>query len=409
MATKVRKIRGNWYVVTHLNGRRKMRRVHGTRKQAEEIAREANLAIARGKLGLPIPIVPRAHFDRLAKHWFEKQVKEPAAKGARGAYSKGSVRAYGNVLDHLVEVLGETAVAEIDANTCAWVFDKLREKGFGPSRLTQASVVLRAILAYAAESDMRPHEDVVGEARRRRGAARTRSAQLDRRVPRERVLSLQEQAKLLDALRALPNPVYWRLCLLLADTGLRVGEALALCWGEVDLERRIVQIKSTIEADGARSAHPKTLASERNVDLSTRVVEMLREIGPGEPSARVFLGVPPAPREAPSYESLRNVLAKVSEAALGRKVRPHDLRHSWVSQHMALGSPLPWIQKQGGWSSAKVLLEVYAHMVPDGSTGRADALARAAEAIGNGDDTATAGGVVKSVRNNPEEKQRDAS
>ena len=42
---------------------------------------------------------------------------------------------------------------------------------------------------------------------------------------------------------------------------------------------------------------------------------------------------------------------------------------------MAENTPLKWIQEQGGWSSAKVLLDTYGHIMPTESRGFADRLA----------------------------------
>jgi hypothetical protein len=44
---------------------------------------------------------------------------------------------------------------------------------------------------------------------------------------------------------------------------------------------------------------------------------------------------------------------------------------------MARGTPLKWIQEQGGWTTAKVLLDTYGHFMPTESRGFADALAAA--------------------------------
>jgi integrase len=47
-----------------------------------------------------------------------------------------------------------------------------------------------------------------------------------------------------------------------------------------------------------------------------------------------------------------------------RKFTPHGLRDTWASLHMARGTPLKWIQAQGGWTTAKLLLDVYGHFLP---------------------------------------------
>jgi hypothetical protein len=58
----------------------------------------------------------------------------------------------------------------------------------------------------------------------------------------------------------------------------------------------------------------------------------------------------------------------------GRHYRPHDLRHTWASLHLSRGKPIKWVQAQGGWTTAKVLLDTYADYMPEGSRGFADRL-----------------------------------
>ena len=58
----------------------------------------------------------------------------------------------------------------------------------------------------------------------------------------------------------------------------------------------------------------------------------------------------------------------------GRRFTPHGLRHTFASIHLARGTNLKWIQAQGGWASAKVLLDCYGHYLRKETTGYADAL-----------------------------------
>ncbi len=59
----------------------------------------------------------------------------------------------------------------------------------------------------------------------------------------------------------------------------------------------------------------------------------------------------------------------------GRSPTPHALRHTFASLHMARGTNLKWLQAQGGWASAKMLLDIYGHFLPSEARGFADALA----------------------------------
>ena len=67
----------------------------------------------------------------------------------------------------------------------------------------------------------------------------------------------------------------------------------------------------------------------------------------------------------------------ITRAVLGehRKFTPHCLRHTWASLHLARGTPITWIKDQGGWTSAKMLLDVYGHFIPHEMRGHANNLA----------------------------------
>jgi integrase len=70
------------------------------------------------------------------------------------------------------------------------------------------------------------------------------------------------------------------------------------------------------------------------------------------------------------------VFRRAVEKALGagRRFTLHGLRHTFASLHMVRGTKLKWIQAQGGWASAKLLLDTYGHFLPTETTGYADAL-----------------------------------
>jgi hypothetical protein len=44
---------------------------------------------------------------------------------------------------------------------------------------------------------------------------------------------------------------------------------------------------------------------------------------------------------------------------------------------MARGTPLKWVQDQGGWTTAKLLLDSYGHFMPSEHRGFSDALSTA--------------------------------
>ncbi|HJY76690.1 MAG TPA: tyrosine-type recombinase/integrase [Burkholderiales bacterium] len=95
--------------------------------------------------------------------------------------------------------------------------------------------------------------------------------------PRERMLTESELEGLLaaawdSATAALP------LVLFLADTGCRIGEAVALRWADVDLGRGLARIERSIDHLGRLG--PTKTRRGRVVELSTRLAASLAERRP---------------------------------------------------------------------------------------------------------------------------------
>ena len=50
------------------------------------------------------------------------------------------------------------------------------------------------------------------------------------------------------------------------------------------------------------------------------------------------------------------------------------LRHTFASLHLARGTNIKWAQEAEGWTSAKMLLDVYGHYMATESSGFTDAI-----------------------------------
>ena len=79
------------------------------------------------------------------------------------------------------------------------------------------------------------------------------------------------------ALQAAEASRYHVALVLIAATGLRRGEALALAWDRVDLDAGLLRITATLSRVSRRLviSEPKTARSRRTIPLSSAVVAML--------------------------------------------------------------------------------------------------------------------------------------
>src|SRR5437667_12637214 len=76
---------------------------------------------------------------------------------------------------------------------------------------------------------------------------------------------------------------------------------------------------------------------------------------------RLFSGAAPAPL---SSMELHRKWRRVLVAGHVRYRSPEQLRHTFASTMLSRNAPLLYVQQQGGWRSASILLRVYARWMP---------------------------------------------
>jgi integrase len=87
-------------------------------------------------------------------------------------------------------------------------------------------------------------------------------------------LSQEELKKLLDAVQKNKElKVHYPLFLLLARTGMRIGEALGLSWGDIDFNGRFIHVQRGVSR--GRIELPKN-SKTRKVNMSEQLTEALK-------------------------------------------------------------------------------------------------------------------------------------
>lgn len=126
-------------------------------------------------------------------------------------------------------------------------------------------------------------------------------------------------------------------------TGLRLGNLLGLTWQQIDVTRKL----AWIHADQAKAR--KAIA----VPLNNQAIEVLARQETG--TERVF------PRKRIETKVWKRALSK---AGITRRIRFHDLRHTWASWHAQNGTDQRILQELGGWQSGEMVRR-YAHLNAD--------------------------------------------
>jgi len=188
-----------------------------------------------------------------------------------------------------------------------------------------------------------------------------------------------------------PYRRYYPFLLLLARTGMRLGEARALQWGDIDWRGGFIEIRRGYVR--GRLTTPKN-GKARRVDMSAQLQETLctlyaerfesvegfsaegqvavEEARAGAADRWVFPDTVGGVLDVDAFR--RRVFGPLLTAAKLRHIRIHDLRHTYASLLIAAGKELHYIQQQLGHHSPAFTLSVYGHLLPRDRRGEVNCL-----------------------------------
>jgi integrase len=160
---------------------------------------------------------------------------------------------------------------------------------------------------------------------------------------------------------------------LLLISALRIGEALALEWGDLDADRRTLRIRRTVhwQPGGQVAGPPKTKRSVRTIALDSTTMTALATHRAEQRLARVAARVWVErdlmfPNTQGNYWASRQVRQEFhdmcDEAGIPR-VRLHDLRHTSGTLRAHLGVTLRELQETMGHASGKTTNDIYGHVL----------------------------------------------
>ena len=198
----------------------------------------------------------------------------------------------------------------------------------------------------------------------------------------KKVLSPDEQKSFIKSAKQIE---YGNLFIFILCTGLRIGEALALTWNDVDFEKETVNINKTytiasVSGEGKEQrwgvGPVKTKASNRNIPLLPEAVILLKEqLKEQEENALVYgqgyndNGVIFCTNNGSLMPSklMRTRLKKILvRAGLPTDVgfTPHSLRHTFATRALENGVEMRIVQDILGHANMNITANLYTHVLP---------------------------------------------
>ncbi len=181
------------------------------------------------------------------------------------------------------------------------------------------------------------------------------------RPPRGEVTPFECWRDILRVSAALPAQLAL-LPVLGAGCGLRPGELLGLDWASIDMERRVLVVRTSTYERELRSTL-KTRRSRRQVPLRSRVLDVLAAAPDRREQGLVFASRAGRPLD------LRNLRARAWKPALAAAgiEHPHriyDLRHTYATWSLRAGVGIYQLARRMG-TSVEIIDDTYAHLASD--------------------------------------------
>lgn len=239
-------------------------------------------------------------------------------------------------------------------------FVKLQEtKNVGYDYLTKKIRQVREMYAFFIKKgliDKNPLEDV-------------RLANFGGVKNRRRAFTEDEKHRFLDVCRS--NYPQWLLLFeMYFQTGCRRGELLAVTFNDIDFSNKVLHIYKNVARGRIKGSYgemitqPKTKGSIRDVPLSQNVVTQIAKIRYDknlQSDAFVF-SFSQNHSKWIAIDAVTQTFAKIREKAdLPKDLTLHCTRHTFASTLLTKGVDYATVAELGGWSSAAVLMSIYAH------------------------------------------------
>ena len=151
-------------------------------------------------------------------------------------------------------------------------------------------------------------------------------------------------------------------------TGMRIGEATAIQWEDIDFDSGVLSIDKTLyykNLDNYSFVEPKTKASVRQIALDGDTLTLLREWQNVQQAViqtnyvMSYNGVPT------QKHTLANAITRFSKKAGVHRIRLHALRHSHASLLISMGENPLIIKDRLGHEDIETTLGTYGHLYPN--------------------------------------------
>lgn len=290
----------------------------------------------------------RLTFDDVFNKWFEmklKTVRENTCRGYRAIYNK-----------NIKQYIGDLKIISIKTQDIEDVFANYKGKSYLAIKKVLAGVYTYSIKNRFVVENIYKLSNLPKESQPKLKAILNEREQ---QIFTEYCLNKTKVSKY----------KHYDLFVILLYTGLRIGEAIALSWSDIDFSKKIIKINKTVSTDlnyKLTVNSPKTENSKRIVpmcDLVYNVLSLKKQKYNNKENGIVFYGDNNYKHIRNFERILQNIVRNIQTSyPQFPNITPHSLRHTFTTRCFEKGVSPKIVQKYLGHSKLSITMDLYTHI-----------------------------------------------
>lgn len=265
-----------------------------------------------------------------------------------------------SIKNQIKPLLGKHKLVSLTKSTYQRVFINKLLTSYAPSTVQMHNTIFKTAINAAVEDEIIPRN-------------RFSKVSIEKNKETDNYLSVAGLNLFLKVAKQVTSIDCYHAILLMAYTGVRIGEAMGLQWKNIDFKGKTITVEFTRDLDGVRP--PKTKNSERTIRVDGLVLEQLRfyqkkcmetKLSKGLPFDKendfVFISRYGTPLAGNTINTAFSKIYKYvdKEKLTLKRITPHGLRHTHATILINQGTPVKVVADRLG-NTPGMINSVYAH------------------------------------------------
>ena len=261
---------------------------------------------------------------------------------------------------YIKNVLGNVRLDRISTDMVQRFYNSLQERGLGSTTVHVAHTVLSQSFEQAIKNGILYINPC---------KATTRPKKKKQKVS---ALTCDEQHSFV---KGLGGSVYHCLFSFLLNTGLRIGEARALTWADVDFENRLIIVNKT--ASQVKNRQEDAPAKTKIIIQSTKTTHSERQVPLNKIAWEICVVQKSKLKDSPfvfcskvgtmlQERNINRALAShFNKVGFANRYSVHSIRHTFATRLMEKGVNPKVVSALLGHASVQITLDLYSHAMPE--------------------------------------------